>query len=43
MRATGRPIDHVSIFPVATAPDRPEAQYYVVLWHVSATEAAALR
>ena len=43
MRATGRPIDHVSIFPVATAPDRPEAQYYVVLWHVSTTEAAALR
>ncbi len=43
MRATGRPIEHVSIFPIATAADRPEAQYHVVLWHVSATEAAALR
>jgi hypothetical protein len=43
MRATGRPIDHVSIFPIATAADRPEAHYHVVLWHVSATEAAALR
>ena len=43
MRAAGRPIDHVSIFPIPTAPDRPEAQYHVVLWHVSATEAAALR
>lgn len=43
MRTTGRPIDHVSIFPLATAADRPEAQYQVVLWHVSATEAAALR
>jgi hypothetical protein len=43
MRTSGRPIDHVSIFPLATAADRPEAQYQVVLWHVSATEAAALR
>jgi hypothetical protein len=43
MRATGRPIDHVSIFPVAIAADRPEAQYHVVLWHVTTTEAAALR
>lgn len=43
MRTTGRPIDHVSIFPIATAADRPEAQYYVVLWHVSVTDAAAIR
>lgn len=43
MRATGRPIDHVSIFPIASAAGRPEAQYYVVLWHVRAPEAAALR
>ena len=43
MRTTGRAIDHVSIFPIATTADRPEAQYHVVLWHVSATGAAALR
>jgi hyperosmotically inducible periplasmic protein len=43
MRTTGRPIDHVSIFPIATAADRPEPEYHLVLWHVSATEAAALR
>jgi hypothetical protein len=43
MRTTGRAIDHVSILPIAPAPDRPEAQYHVVLWHVSMTEAAALR
>ncbi len=43
MRPTARPIDHVAIFPVASAADRPEPEYHVVLWHVSATEAAALR
>jgi hypothetical protein len=43
MRATGRSIDHVSIVPMASAADRPDAEYYVVLWHVSTTEAAALR
>jgi hypothetical protein len=43
MRTTGRPIDHVSIFPIATAADRPELQYHLVLWHVSATDAATLR
>ena len=41
MHTAGRPIDHVSIVPIATAADRPEAQYHVVLWHVSATKAAA--
>ncbi|HUF91915.1 MAG TPA: BON domain-containing protein [Candidatus Limnocylindria bacterium] len=43
MRPTAQPIDHVAIFPVAIAADRPEPEYHVVLWHVSATEAAALR
>src|SRR5688572_30646842 len=43
MRTTGRTIDHVSILPIAPGPDRPETQCHVVLWHVSATEAAALR
>ena len=43
MRTSVRPIDHVSIFPVASAADRPEAEYHVVLWHVSATEADTLR
>jgi hypothetical protein len=43
MRTTGRPIDHVSIFPIASAGDRPDPEYHLVLWHVSASEAAALR
>jgi hyperosmotically inducible periplasmic protein len=43
LRAIGRTIDHVSILPVAIAPDRPEGQYTILLWHVSPTEAAALK
>jgi hypothetical protein len=43
MRPAARPIDHVSIFPIATAADQPEPQYHLMLWHVSVTEAAALR
>jgi BON domain len=43
LRATGRPIDHVTILPVAIAPDRPEGHYQILLWHVSPTEAAALK
>ena len=43
MRTAGRPIDHVSIVALGPAADRPEPQCLVVLWHVSATEAAALR
>lgn len=39
--AVGRPIDHVSIYPVAPHADVPDAQYHVVLWHVSQSEAAA--
>ena len=38
-----RPIDHVSIVAVAPHGDVPDEQYYVVLWHVSRAEAAALK
>ena len=32
--AAGRPIDHVSIYPIVAREDLPEPQYAVVLWHV---------
>jgi hypothetical protein len=41
--ATDRPIDHVTVYGVATEPDLPEAQIYIVFWHVSRAAAAALR
>jgi hypothetical protein len=41
-RASSRPIDHVSIYPVGAQADVPEAQCHLVLWHVSQTEAALL-
>jgi hypothetical protein len=42
-RSGDRHIDHVTIYPVDVQPDVPEARYAIVLWHVSAAEAAALR
>jgi BON domain len=42
-RATTRPIDHVSIFPVTPRADLPESECQLVLWHVSAKEAALFR
>jgi hypothetical protein len=36
----GRPIDHVSIYPIVGRSDVPEPQYAVVLWHVSEPSAA---
>jgi BON domain len=39
----GRPIDHVSMYPLSERPTRPGVHYAVVLWHVSEREAAALR
>jgi hyperosmotically inducible periplasmic protein len=38
--ANGRPIDHVSIYPIPGRTDLPETQYAVVLWHVSEQAAA---
>jgi hyperosmotically inducible periplasmic protein len=43
LRATTRPIDHVSIFPVPPRTDLPESEFQLVLWHVSPKEAALLR
>jgi hyperosmotically inducible periplasmic protein len=43
LEAKGRPIDHVTIYPVSATAELPDAQYHVVLWHVTASEAAALR
>jgi hypothetical protein len=40
---TVRPIDHVSVYGVAAEAGLPEAQMYIVFWHVSAAAAAALR
>lgn len=40
---TVRPIDHVSVYGVPAEADLPEAQMYIVFWHVSAAAAAALR
>jgi hypothetical protein len=43
LRAAGRRIDHVEIFPLLGRPERPGPYYAVVLWHVSEPEAAAFR
>ena len=43
LRAMGGAVDHVSIYPLAAHGDVPEAQYHIVLWHVSRAEAAQLR
>jgi hypothetical protein len=43
LRAEGRPIDHVTVFPLLGRPEVPVPHYAVVLWHVSESEAAALR
>lgn len=40
---TVRPIDHVSVYGVPAEAGLPEAQMYIVFWHVSAAAAAALR
>lgn len=40
---TVRPIDHVSVYGVPAEAGLPEGQLYIVLWHVSAAAAAALR
>ena len=37
--SAGRPIDHVSIYPIAVAEDVPEPEYAIVLWHVSESPA----
>lgn len=39
LRAGGRPIDHVSIYPVLDRRDLPGPHFYVVLWHVADTTA----
>lgn len=41
--STSRPIDHVSVYGVPAEAGMPEAQMYILLWHVSPVEAAALR
>jgi hypothetical protein len=38
-----RPIDHVSVYGVPAEADLPEAQLYILFWHVSAAAASALR
>ena len=43
LRAEGRSIDHVTVFPLLTRPELPAPHFAVVLWHVSELEAAALR
>jgi hypothetical protein len=43
LRAEGRLIDHVAIFPLLGRAELPAPHYGVVLWHVSEPEAAALR
>jgi hypothetical protein len=43
LRASSRPIDHVSVRPIVPEADVPEPQYEVILWHVSAGDAAQLR
>jgi hypothetical protein len=43
LRAEGRPIDHVSIFPLLGRAELPAPHYGIVLWHLSEPEAAALR
>lgn len=41
--STVRPIDHVSVYGVPAEAGLPEAQMYIVFWHVSAAAAAALK
>ena len=38
-----RPIDHVSVYGVPAEAGLPEAQMYIVFWHVSAAAAAGLK
>jgi hypothetical protein len=40
---TVRPVDHVTVYGVPAEAGMPEAQMYIVFWHVSAAAAAALR
>jgi hypothetical protein len=40
---TARPVDHVSVYGVPAEAGMPEAQLYIVFWHVSAAAAASLR
>ena len=40
---TVRPVDHVSVYGVPAEAGMPEAQMYIVFWHVSAAAAASLR
>jgi hypothetical protein len=40
---TARPVDHVSIYSVPAEAGLPEAQMYVVFWHVNAATAATLK
>jgi hyperosmotically inducible periplasmic protein len=40
---TVRPIDHVSVYGMPAEAGVPEAQMYMVFWHVSRAAAAALR
>lgn len=40
---TVRPIDHVSVYGMPAEAGVPEAQMYMVFWHVSPAAAAALR
>jgi hypothetical protein len=43
LRAEGRPIEHVAVYPVVGRVEVPVPHYAIVLWHVSEPEAAALR
>ena len=38
-----RPIDHVSVYAMPAEAGMPEAQMYIVFWHVSAATAAGLK
>jgi hypothetical protein len=40
---TVRPINHVSVYGVPAEAGLPEAQMYIVFWHVSASAAAGLK
>ena len=40
---TVRPVDHVTVYGVPAEAGMPEAQMYIVFWHVTAAAAAALR
>ena len=41
--SAARPIDHVSVYGVPAEAGLPEAQLYIVFWHVSAAAAATLK